>query len=135
MENKERRTGSKAPLSLREVRKFYGTTNPGAAERTARLLNGLALAINAVNPRDSEDTRLDGYFNLSADVKAVEVVGIDGDSFDFLAGSPGLHDQAAGSSDQTFHQKFTFNALWNIDRPVGRIEFAVQENREGENPG
>src|SRR5258708_34895087 len=97
MENEERRTGFKAPISLWQVRKFYGTANPGAAERAAGLLNGLALAINGVDPGNSEDTGLDGYFNLVSNVKAVEVVWINGDSLVVLTVSTGLHEQGPGA--------------------------------------
>ena len=77
------------------------------------------MAIDAVNPGNSKDTRLNCHFNLISDVEAFEVVWINWDPFDFLAGSPGLHDQAAGSSNQTLHQKLTFDALRNINWLAG----------------
>ena len=54
-------------------------------------MNRLSLAINAIDPRNSQNAGFDGNFNLVSDMKSFVIVRIDGDPFDFLAGPPRRH--------------------------------------------
>ncbi len=95
---------------------------------------GGAFAVDAVDPRNSGDARFDGDFEGIAHAKAIEVVGFDGQSFEFSSRPPGTDDQSPAASYDSLHIKGGAHGGGNVFNIFWSVEFSVHEKNDGENP-
>jgi hypothetical protein len=84
-------------------------------------------AVNAIVPGDAEGAGLDGDFDGVAIVKAIEVVGVDGQALEMLARTPGTYEQAAAAVHDAFHVEAALHHVRIVGDVFRRIEAAVDK--------